>query len=247
MTILVIRPSPTGEELVKNLNENGILSYHFSFYDFYPSFTKINLSNKVDELYQSDVIVFFSKTSIYYTDLFLKQKNLKWPFSVKYFTIGQSTAFFLHKHVQKKIFFPKNNENSENLLHLLNKHLHKKNKIVLLQGENGRTLVQKILTKNGFQVSVIECYKRKLRISDIKQQEKTWRLYHINALVITSSEVLFCLKKVFSKNNWLFQCKLFVVSKRLSKIAECLGWNNITVSRYASNHFLLKIIQETKF
>jgi uroporphyrinogen-III synthase len=247
MTILVIRPSPTGEELVQRLNEHGILSYHFSFYDFYPSFTKINLSNKVDELYQSDVIIFFSKTSIYYTDLFLKQKNLKWPFFVKYFTIGQSTAFFLYKHVQKKIFFPKNHENSENLLHLLSKHLNKKDKIVLLQGENGRKLVQKILKKNGFQVSVIECYKRILKISDIKQQEKTWRLYHINALVITSSEVLFCLKKVFSKNHWLFQCKLFVVSKRLSKIAECLGWNNITVSHYASNHSLLKIIQKTKF
>ncbi|WP_261979682.1 uroporphyrinogen-III synthase [Buchnera aphidicola] len=102
-----MRPSPTGEELVKNLNEIGIDSWHFSLFDFFPSMSSISLSNKINSLYHSNVILIFSKKSIYYTNLYLKKNNLKWPSDAKYYAIGKSTAMFLHKYVKKKLFFLK--------------------------------------------------------------------------------------------------------------------------------------------
>ncbi|ANZ22764.1 uroporphyrinogen-III synthase [Buchnera aphidicola (Diuraphis noxia)] len=104
MKILVMRPERLGKDLVNNLNKIGIKSWHFSFFDFDISTSSMNLSNKCNELYQSNIIVLFSKRSIYYTNLYLKHNNLKWPDNVKYFTIGQSTALFLYKYVKKKYF-----------------------------------------------------------------------------------------------------------------------------------------------
>ncbi|QCI17960.1 uroporphyrinogen-III synthase [Buchnera aphidicola (Acyrthosiphon lactucae)] len=105
MNILVIRPSPTGEELVNDLNKIGIPSWHFSLFDFYPSFSSRSLSKKINELYRSKIILIFSKKSIYYTNLYLINNNLKWPVDAKYYAIGKSTAFFLYKYIKKKLFF----------------------------------------------------------------------------------------------------------------------------------------------
>lgn len=105
MKILVMRPSPTGEELAKNLNKIGISSWHFSLFDFFPSISSISLSKKIDMLYKSNVILVFSKKSIYYTNLYLIKNNLQWPLNVKYYAIGKSTAIFLYRYVKKKLFF----------------------------------------------------------------------------------------------------------------------------------------------
>lgn len=129
----------------------------------------------------------------------------------------------------------------------------KKEKILLLQGENGRKLIEENLKKKGFKVSVIECYKRVIRNLDVKEfkkLEKKWRSYQINTLVITSSEILYHLNKIIcsiNKNHWIFSCKMFVVSKRLFKIAKNLGWKDIIIAKYASNEFLLKIIKKISF
>lgn len=107
MKILVMRPLLSGEELVNNLNSIGIPSWHFSLFDFYPSIGLMNLSKKISELYKTNIILVFSKQSIYYTNLYLKNNDLKWPSYPRYYAIGKSTACFLYKHVKKKFFFLK--------------------------------------------------------------------------------------------------------------------------------------------
>lgn len=53
MKILVMRPSPEGEELVYYLNNIGIFSYHFSLFNFHPSKTENSLSkNILNYIYQ---------------------------------------------------------------------------------------------------------------------------------------------------------------------------------------------------
>ncbi len=107
MKILVMRPSPEGEKLVNILNNMGILSWHFSLFNFLPSLSSISLSKKIYELYTSDIILFFSKKSVYYTNVYLNQNNLHWPIEPDYYTIGQGTAIFLNKYIKKKFYFQK--------------------------------------------------------------------------------------------------------------------------------------------
>ncbi|QCI17385.1 uroporphyrinogen-III synthase [Buchnera aphidicola (Aphis helianthi)] len=102
MKILVMRPSPEGEKLAKILNYIGISSWHFSLFNFLPSTSPISLSKKIYELYTSDVILIFSKKSIYYTNLYLINNNLNWPISPDYYAIGKGTALFLKKYIKKK-------------------------------------------------------------------------------------------------------------------------------------------------
>lgn len=122
-----MRPSPEGEELVYYLNNIGIFSYHFSLFNFHPSKTENSLSKKYFELYISDIILVFSKKSIYYINMYFEKNNLIWPIYPEYYAIGKKTAFILQKYVKKRIFIPENKENSENLLSVLcKKNLLKK-------------------------------------------------------------------------------------------------------------------------
>ncbi|QCI25205.1 uroporphyrinogen-III synthase [Buchnera aphidicola (Rhopalosiphum padi)] len=120
--------------------------------------------------------------------------------------------------------------------------------MILLQGRNGRKLIKKYLVKKGFNISVVECYKRIFKVIDIFEEVKKWRYWKINTLVVTSSEILKRLDKkvsVFDKNEWLFGCKIFVIGNRLAKIAKEMGWNDIVVSDNANNNDLLKLISKT--
>lgn len=86
-----------------------------------------------------------------------------------------------------------------------------------------------------------------MKILDGRKEGKKWRLYKIDTLVVTSSEILHQLKNITSDSDqieWLLKCKIFVVGKRLSKIAKNLGWNDIIVSNYANNESFLKIIKK---
>ncbi|QCI19099.1 uroporphyrinogen-III synthase [Buchnera aphidicola] len=102
MKILVTRPSPEGEKLAKILNCIGILSWHFPLFNFLPSTSSISLSKKICELYKSDIILIFSKRSVYYTNLYLNENNLHWPLNPDYYAIGNGTAIFFQKYVKKK-------------------------------------------------------------------------------------------------------------------------------------------------
>ncbi|WP_044005647.1 uroporphyrinogen-III synthase [Buchnera aphidicola] len=136
------------------------------------------------------------------------------------------------------------------MLKILYKDKIKNDKIILLQGENGRTLIEKNLKKEGFKICLIQCYKRVFKILDGKMEIKKWRSYKIDTLIVTSGESLYALKNIFSNTNqtkWLFRCKIFVVGRRLSQIAKNLGWKDIIVSNYANNEFFLEIIKKFYF
>ncbi|ALD15512.1 hypothetical protein IX46_03060 [Buchnera aphidicola (Aphis glycines)] len=241
-----MRPSPEGEKLVNILNKIGILSWHFSLFNFSPSSSLISISKKKHELYTADIMIIFSKRSVYYTNLYLNKNNLNWPLNPDYYAIGKGTAIFLEKYIEKKILFPNDEESSEALLDLLYEKNISKAKIILLKGENGRKLVEKKLLKNHFNISIIECYKKSFKTIDSLLIEK-WRSYKINTLIITSGDILNKLNDTidcFNKNEWLFRCKIFVVGSRLGNIARKIGWKDIVISNYANNENLLKIIQK---
>ncbi|WP_261979414.1 uroporphyrinogen-III synthase [Buchnera aphidicola] len=133
---------------------------------------------------------------------------------------------------------------------MLNKHKLQNNKIVLLQGENGRKLIEKNLKNKGLKISVIECYKRVLKNVNGNIETKKWRSYEINTLIVTSSEILYQLKNIISKKNqidWLLKCKIFVVGKRLFQIAKELGWKDIIVLNNANNASFFKTIKKMYF
>jgi len=85
---------------------------------------------------------------------------------------------------------------------------------------------------------------------DSNIEVKKWRFYKIDTLLVTSSEALYQIKNIISNANqsqWLLECKIFVVGKRLLQIAKKLGWKDIIVSNYANNESFLKIIKSINF
>ncbi|WP_367673357.1 uroporphyrinogen-III synthase [Buchnera aphidicola] len=132
---------------------------------------------------------------------------------------------------------------------MLYKNDIKNKKIILLQGENGRQLIQKELRKKNIDVSVIECYKRFFKKLDGIKEGKKWRSYEINSLLVTSSEIIYKLNTLFSdddRQKWLFKCKILVIGERLAYLARNIGWTNIMSCQYANNKYLLNFIDKIR-
>lgn len=122
-------------------------------------------------------------------------------------------------------------------------------KILLLQGKNGRKLIEKTLKKNNINVFVIECYKRIFKKFNVIKKGKKWSTDKINTLLITNSETMYELNRIFYNSDyyaWLLKCKILVVESRLSKIAKKIGWKHIIIANYANNEYLIEFIKQIK-
>ncbi|CAL4044098.1 uroporphyrinogen-III synthase [Buchnera aphidicola] len=245
MTILITRPLPDGKKLVSMLNHLGIQAYYLSLITFSPGSQLAKLSNEINKLKNKDMIFSLSKQSIYYANNYLNKKNIRWPSHVKYYAIGPKTGHILHKYSGHTIIYPKKKYNTERLINMLNIKEIKNKTAIILQNKHGRTLLKETLKNCGVKVNSIECYQIMFNNIDIFKIGKELKNNNIKKLVITSGLILqrfYSIISISKKNRWLFNCKIFVASRRIAILAKELGWNNVKIVNGASNDKLLDIL-----
>lgn len=249
MNILVTRSSPYGEELVKKLLLHGKNAWHLPLIKFQTGKNLYLLQNKINSLRQGDLIFIVSKNAIDYAYNWLNKSEYIWPDKINYYAIGKSTGKLINQLTGHKVFFPINEENSNNLLQLPSLNHIKGKKALILNGNNGLKILGNTLIERGAKVEYCECYHRyPIKYNKKKELNNILKL-KIDTIIVTSAEILRQLYKLipkFYRINWLIHCKLIVTSQRIYLIANQLGWTNITISRTANNENLIKIIKKIK-
>lgn len=157
----------------------------------------------------------------------------RWPESIKIAAVGQATANALRQRGVRVDEVPLQ-ESSEGLLALdALRHVH--NKIILLvKGENGRTLLADMLIQRGAVVRPLEVYRRVLPVIDQNYIESLWCEDKIDAIVFTSEESMHHLFQLFSEKayDWLRSKPCYVSSERLAKAAANLGIITVVVDNH---------------
>ncbi|BAC24387.1 hemD [Wigglesworthia glossinidia endosymbiont of Glossina brevipalpis] len=242
MTILITRPYPHGQHLINMIRKNGKEAWYLPLIYFTSGIGLLSLTNFFKKLQEKDIICSLSPRATKYANYQILLEKCNWPKKINYYAIGKTSAFYLSKYSKCKVIYPKLTENSENLLDLISKEDVKK-KILILKGNNGRKFLENKLKLYGAYIINVECYKRNfIKYNKYDYLKKIINL-KINTLVVTSSEILHQLHNNIPLNYinfFLINFKLVVVSKRISDIADNLGWKNIIVSKSSKNKDIIQ-------
>lgn len=240
-SILITRPYPEGKVLTNLLKQEGFKTFYMPLIDIVSGKDLFFLPYELNKLKNGDYIFFLSKNSIKFIKKKIKDK-ISWPKYVNYYAIGSKTASLAYNASGHLINFPIE-ENSENLIKLINfKNISGKTAL-FLKGNGGRTILPKILIKYGVKVIFCECYK-KINKKYNNYKKKKILNSKIDTIIVTSCFILYRLYNIFSKkdkNKWLMQCHLVVVSKRIAFLAYKLGWKKIIITKKADNNSILKV------
>ncbi len=246
MSILVTRPSPDGEVLVSRLRALGQSAWHFPLIEFSSGRELNALPGLLATLQPGDLLFAVSRHAVHFAHSALTARSIVWPAHIDGFAPGRSTALALHTVSGLAINYPRDTETSEVLLQLPELQNIAGKRALILRGNGGRELLSETLTARGAQVVCCECYQRLPRHYDGADEAWRWQSRGISTLVVTSGEMLSQLAATIPapyKTNWLFRCRLIVVSARLAQLARDLGWQDIITASSADNDALLRALQ----
>ncbi|MDE9540459.1 uroporphyrinogen-III synthase [Xenorhabdus bovienii] len=246
MSILITRPDPAGEQLVKRLRAMGKMAFSAPLITVYPGGDLPLLSQKLQRLSAGDLVFLLSKNAVHYANEQLLQEGLSWPDKLSYYGIGKSTSLMFHQKTGLEILWPEQGETSEDLLQLPILQRVNDKKILLLRGNGGREVIASTLRNRGGKVDYCECYSRQPIKYHVADFSRHWQQYGIKTLVVTSGEMLQLLYNLVTDDDgkaWLLSCDLIVVSERLANIARTLGWQTIKVAKSADNDALMQALE----
>ena len=230
LNILVTRP----KELTKNLAQ--LIEREGGKAVLYPVITieDINtagISDKIlNRLSSFDIAIFISPTAVSKT--FETIESL--PSTLKVAAIGSSTESALTKH-NVVVSIKTDGHTSEALLcheQFQDKQIRGKS-IVIFRGVGGREQLGNTLISRGGKISYAEMYKR-VRPQNMASITDN-KLNAVNIITVTSNEGLQNLFDLTINKSLLTQKPLLVPGSRCKKLAETLGFSNITQSDNATD------------
>lgn len=242
-SILITKTYPEGKHLSLSLKKEGYITFYMPLIDIIAGKDIFSLPYELNKLKHDDYIFFLSKNSIRLIEKKIKNRII-WPKYVNYYAIGSKTASLAYNISGHLINFPIE-ENSENLIKLINFKNISSKQALILKGNGGRIILSKSLIKYGVKIIFCECYK-KINKKYSLFTKKNIANSNIDTIIVTSCFILYRLYHSFSKKqikNWLIQCNLIVVSKRISSLAYKLGWKKIITTKKADNNSILKIFR----
>lgn len=183
------------------------------------------------DLLTIDKAIFVSVNAVTHCFTQLKRLNLHWPEHIHVIAIGLGTANKLKEYaitVQELPDIP----DSEHLLTLQSLKAVKNQRILLVKGQGGRTLIEEGLKHKGADVINLVVYER---VCPNINRDFVYSLWHddlVDVILITSEHSLDNLFKLFGAQakEWLLSKTYWLISERLAKIANSFGIKKIIIS-----------------
>ncbi|WP_301098590.1 uroporphyrinogen-III synthase [Otariodibacter sp.] len=246
MSVLVTRPDNRGKQLVELLEKENIFAIHQPLFMVEIGKDLDRLPSVLTRLNTDDYVFAVSKNAIDFATQALSATGFSWRSDLHYFAVGKMSAAYFTGKIEKPVHYPIISETSEGLLDLPEMQFLLGKKIVILRADKGRDHFANEVLKRGAEVELLECYQRIGLNDDLTQKLSLSKRAGVDTIVVTSVEILKKLVEFTQKidHDWLFSCKLVVVSPRIAKKAENLGWmaKNIAISYKADNQSLLNTL-----
>ncbi len=239
LRLLLTRDQQRSRTLVNSLQQMGAKVWCVPTIDCQPVF--VSKETIVEALKKTAVVVFTSVNAVNSW----QQYGILLPESITVAAIGAATKARLLAIGIPVTHVPKNRFNSSELLkELLSLNLVNQ-KVVIISGIGGLTELQAGLKRAGAEVTKIALYQRCLPKVDMTTVDKAIAEREIDIIVATSGEALQNLTRLLSSDTitYLRNTGLLVLSERIKRIAEELGWvATITVAENAEEHAIMEAV-----
>ena len=156
----------------------------------------------------------------------------QWPVGVKWYAVGAATAKVLAEHTVQAQLPEK--YNSEGLLALPGLQCLTEQKVLIVKGVGGRTLLADTLKMRGAELVLADVYRRACPPVNTRMQAQVKTVLNTGSplvMVVSSIETLENLEALLA-SSWpqLQNRPLVVVSERIAQHARLKGFQNISVS-----------------
>lgn len=147
-------------------------------------------------------------------------KKAQWP--ERRVCIGAGTSRALDAAGLGRGLTPDGGSSSEDVLALPALQNLRGQKVLVVKGEGGRDLLQRVLGSRGALVEQVEVYRRVP--AEFKPRQLETLVADIDAIVVTSGEALEHLASLASQRSAVFAAQLVVPSRRVVQMAQDLGF-----------------------
>ena len=240
-SVLVTRPEAQAAELIDVLTLAGLAVWHL------PTI-KIQALPEVQEqteialnLERYDKVFCLSSNAAKCAMSLLEGYWPQWPQPQTWYAIGRATA----KVLEQALVTAQCPEqyDSEGLLNLPELQSVSGQRCLICSGEGGRTLLADTLQARGAQVTKLPLYQRLPLSYDIDELTTELKAKQIDAVVVTSVEILQHLVSIFGSRAVILKPLLLVVpSSRVEKRAKELGFTHVVLAQGADTESLMAVI-----
>ena len=246
--IMVTRPDPAGSMFCAWIEKQGGRATHL------PTIAIVSLSDSqafVDALSflaEQDWLIFISPQAVYQSIPAIRKR---WPHlstQAKFVAVGGGTAKALSDIGYPVDLQPETDWSSEGLLQLPLFQSLLNQKIAIIRGAGGRELLEKELRSRGGKILSVMAYERTLPLLTMKPYLALLQDKMIDLVIGTSGEGIQNLKILIGKDGFhsLKKVPLLVVSERIKRLAQDLGFQTIWVARQAGNEAIAECINAKK-
>lgn len=238
--VLVTRPEPQADGLCRLIEQHGGKPIRCPTLHIRPPHDPAAAQAALDHLATADLAIFTSVNAVAGILPWL-QSHGGWPARLELAAIGQATARALRQHGATTILQPAAGFTSEALLELPRCQQVADQRIVLVCGEGGRTLLVDTLRARGVHLIRAEVYRRERPTLDAAALQAGWARGEIGAVTATSGESLMNLFALLDADgqDYLRASPLIVVSARIQQLAATLGCRRLHCARDASDAAIL--------
>lgn len=228
LCVLNTRPETQGKALSKHIHDAGGIAIDCPALVILP--TEDQWFGSLPNLSSINQAIFTSTNAVDYSLMRLKQHHVSWPESIFTWAIGKSTAACLKQYgLRADAIAPEST--SESLLGLKPLQNVNHQNILLITGENGRSLITDTLRARGANLSIAAVYRRSRPSSLTESLQQLWNQSSIDIILFTSQEAMSNVIHYTEVPEGFFQKPCLVISHRLAKEAASLGFQTIIVSK----------------
>ena len=240
LNILVTRPEEQADKLCEMIVAQGGHPIKFPTLKIAPVKDKRKVLRVFANLANFNWLFFISTNAVNYANA-ICGGEFRFPAQLKVAAVGKATANVLENNKIKVDLVPKEQFNSEALLAAPEMQEVTGQNILIVRGLGGRDFLATVLSQRGANVDYAEVYRRVQPSTDVSPIITLWRQEGINAVTISSGEILHNLVSMLDSEgqDLLKDTPIVVPSHRIMQDAKKIGLEKVILAADATNWALL--------
>jgi len=238
LSVLVTRPRLQAQGVCNLIEQAQGKAIHFPVIDIEAVATDYWTTAELETL---DAIIFVSRNAV---DYFVQDNRYALPDKLQLIAVGDGSAESMLLNGLRVDFRPTQSIGSEGLLLMPELEDMSDKKVLIVRGKGGRELLADTLKERGAEVDYIEVYQRVLPTPSALQCEQAVKA---DAVMCTSIEGVTNLSLLLQQRlSSLFAKPLLVISERIKKYAESMGFEQVWVTKDTSDNAIIELLNQWK-
>jgi uroporphyrinogen-III synthase len=227
--ILVTRPQQQAQGLIKALDAKGASVLLFPTLHIKPVDHAQTLRQELKHIQDYDWLFFISPNAVEHGVPLILKNHAIHDLNCQWAAVGAGTKDVLQAYGARDVNYPLDGIGALALLDSLRNYDFANKKCMVFKGDSGNEELETGLRERGALVTDLVCYQRLRTQDNPKPLASALSEERVDLIVITSGDALKALHSLLPKSveQQLLNITLLVISERIEKIAQSLGFQRI--------------------